>query len=198
VDGVDDLPDVRLLERLDARVQREDLIVDDRGDPDLVDVVGGVERMAVDIVGRRAEVEAEAVEEHHGDVDALVARGDDAVAEPVEVRLIEPGEVEPRLSVRRRARSGPRPRLRRHAQVERAAGGLGPEMLPAPEPDEVVPVVLEEIEVRAVVVALRQVGARRPGAEPVVEVVPDVRAGQVDHLGVGVAGCHREVTWVGL
>ncbi len=199
MDGVDDLPDVRPLERLDVRVEREDLVIDDRGDPDLVDVVGGVERMALDIVRRRAEVKAEAVEEHHRDVDVLVACGDDAVAESVEVSLIEPGEVELRLPVRCRSRSGSRPRLRRHAEVESAAGGLGLEVLPAPEPDEVVPVVLEEIEVRAVVVLLRRLGAGRAGPEAVVEVVPDVRAGQIDRLPVGgVAGCDREVAWVGL
>jgi hypothetical protein len=198
LDGVDDLPDVGLLERLDARVEREDLVIDDRGDPDLVDVVVGAERMALEVVRRRAEVQAEAVEEHHGDVDALVARGGDAVAEAAEVRLVEPGEVEPRLAVRCRSGPGSRPRLRRHAEVESGSGGKGFEVLPAPEPDEVVPVLLQEIEVGAVVVALRHLGARRAGAETVVEAVPDVRTGQVDHLPVGaVARRDGEIAWVG-
>jgi len=68
VDGVDDLADVGLLERLNAGVEREDLVIDDRGDPDLIDVVGCLERMAHDVVGRGAEVEGPAVEEHHGEL----------------------------------------------------------------------------------------------------------------------------------
>jgi hypothetical protein len=58
VEGVDHLADVGLLEGLDSRVQRQDLVVDDRADPDLVDVVGGVEGVTLDVVGRRAEVQA--------------------------------------------------------------------------------------------------------------------------------------------
>jgi hypothetical protein len=50
VDGVNDLADVGFLERQEAPVEREDLIVDDRGDPDPVDVVGGVEGVALNVV----------------------------------------------------------------------------------------------------------------------------------------------------
>jgi hypothetical protein len=136
VDRVNDLADVRLLERLDARVEREDLVVVDRGDPDPVDVVGSVERMAPDVVGRRCEVEAEALEEHHRDVDALFAGRDDAIAEPVEVGLVEPREVELRLAVPGHARPGPRPRLRRHTEMDVDGGQPALELLPAPQPDE--------------------------------------------------------------
>jgi hypothetical protein len=198
VDGVDDLAEVRLLERLDARVERELLILDDGGDADPVDIVGGVERMAPDVVRRRAEVEAPALEEHHRDVDARVAGGGDPVAEPREVGRVEPGEVELRLPVGGGARAGARPRLGRHAEVEGAPGGLGLELLPAPEPDEVVPVVLEEGQVGAVVVLLRLAGARGARAEAVVEVVPDVRAGQVDHPPLGLIGSDREVARIDL
>jgi hypothetical protein len=101
--------------------------------------------MALDVVRRRAEVQAESIEEHHGDVDATVTRGHHAVAEPVEVRLVETGQVEPRLAVGRRAGPGSRPRLGCHAQMEAAAGRLGPEVFPTPEPDEVVPALGEEV-----------------------------------------------------
>jgi hypothetical protein len=58
--------------------------------------------------------------------------------------------------------------------MEAAAGSLRLELLPAPEPDEVMAVVLEELEIRAVVVLFRRVGALRARAETIVEVVPDV------------------------
>src|SRR3990172_6973255 len=117
----------------------------------------------------------------------------------VEVGRVERREVELQLAVRCRSGPGSRPRLRRHAEMEGAPGGLGLELLPAPEPDEVVAVVLEELEVRVVVELLRGLGAVRAGTHAVVEVVPDVRAGQVDHLPVGgVAGCDCEVAWIGL
>src|SRR5437763_3645592 len=102
-----------------------------------------MEGMALEVVGSGAEVDGPAVEKHDSDVDAPVARGDRAVAEAVEVSLVELREVELRLAVLGRARPGSGPRLGRHAEVDVAPGGLGLELLPAPEPDEVVTVVLE-------------------------------------------------------
>src|SRR5207244_3231568 len=140
-----------------------------------------------------------AVEEHDRDVYALIARRDDAVAEAVEVGGVEGGEVELRSAVLCCSWPGTRPRLGRHAEVETAPGGLGLELLPAPEPDEIVAVVLEELEVRAVVELLRGLGAVRAGTHAVMEVVPDVRAGQVDRPPVGgVTGSDSEVAWVDL
>jgi hypothetical protein len=52
VHGVDDLVYVGHLERLDAGVDRQHLVVDDRGDPDAVHVVRRMERVAGDVVGR--------------------------------------------------------------------------------------------------------------------------------------------------
>jgi hypothetical protein len=197
VEGVDHLVDVGLLEGLDARVQRQDLVVEDRADPDPVDVVGGVEGVTLDVVRRRAEVQGPAVEQHHRDVDASRARGDDTVAEPVEEHRIEPVQIKPRLAVRRPTRTGSRPRLRDHAKVEVAPGGLGPELLPAPEPDEVVAVLGQEVEVGPVVEPLGGLGADRPGTHPVVEVIPDMGSGQIDRLLVcGIAGRSREVARV--
>ena len=199
MDRVDNLPDVRLLKPLDSWVERQDLVIDDRSDADVVDVIGGVEWMTLDVVGHGAEVEAEAVEEHDRDVDALVPGGDDAIAEAVEIGLVERCQVKLRFAVRSCPGSGPWPRLRRHAEVEVAAGSLGRELLPTPEPDEVVAMVLQKCEVGIVVVLLRGLGAIGARTETVVKVVPDVRTGQVDHLPVaGIARRDREVAGVGL
>jgi hypothetical protein len=188
VKGVDDLADIGLLQRLDARVQRQDLVVQDRADPDPVEVVGRVEGVPFDVVGRRAEVQGPAVEEHHPDVDAAPAGGDDAVAEPLEERLVEAVQVEAGLAVGGRSRAGPRPGLGGHAEVEVAPGGLRPELLPAPQPDEVVAVLDQEVEVGAIVQLLGGLGASPAGTHAVVQVVPDVRAGQIHRpLTGGVA-----------
>ena len=197
VDGVDDLPDVGLLDLLDAGVEREDLVIDDGGDTDAVDVVGRVERMALDVVGRGREVEAEAFEQHDRDVDARATGDDDAVAETVEVGPVEGREVELWLAIRRHTRAGARPGLRRHAEVDVGRGEVALELFPPPEPDEVVAVVPEEPEVGSVVELLRLVRAVAAEAQAVVEIVVDVRTGQVDDPPFGlVAGCDREVARV--
>jgi hypothetical protein len=68
-------------------------------------------------------------------------------------------------------------------------------MLPAPEPDEVVSVALEELQVGVEVVLLGCTG--EAGSETIVEVVPDVRPGQVDNATVApVARRDREVAGV--
>ena len=60
------------------------------------------------------------------------------------------------------------------------------------------PCSLRNVEVGAVVELLRRLGAVGARPHAVVEVVPDVRAGQVDHLPVGVAlAGDREVARVG-
>jgi hypothetical protein len=58
------------------------------------------ERVAGDVVGHLAMLQAEALEEHHRDVDTAVAGGDGATARPIEIRLVEPREVKRRPSVR--------------------------------------------------------------------------------------------------
>ncbi len=153
-----------------------------------------MERVALDVVGRRAEVQRPPLEEHHGHVHAALARGDHTLAEPLEERLVELREIEPRLPVARHPRTGAGPRLGRHAQVELATRGLRLEVLPAPQPDEVVAAFLQEVQVLPEVEPLRRVRARRARAYPVMEVVPDVGSGQVD--GFPFVGCDREVTRV--
>ena len=192
VHGVDDLADVGLLQRAYPRVEWQHLVVDDRGDRDVVDVVARVERMSLDVVGQRGEVEAEAFEEHHRHVDASRAGRYDTVAQALEVRLVELRQVELGLAVLRFAGTDPCPRLRRHAEVHVRGREVALELLPPPEADEVVAVRLEKGEVRVVVEAL---GLRRAlGTEPeaVVEVVVDVRTGEVHDSLAGV-GRDREV-----
>src|SRR5829696_1882986 len=199
LDGIDNFADVRLLQSLDARIERQHLIIVDRGDANIVDVVGGVKRMTFDVVRRETEVEPEALEEHHRDVDAPVAGGDDVVVQPVEVSRVELREVELRFAVPCRSGPGAGPRLRRHAEVEGAPGDLRPELLPTPQPDKVVAALLEELKITAVVVPLRDLGAIAAGTGPIVEVVVDMRSGQIHRSPVGcVARCDREVAWVGL
>src|SRR5262245_49918329 len=94
--------------------------------------------MPLDLIWGWAKVEAPTIEEHDRDVNAVVPRSAYVVAQPVEVGLIEQVEVELRPGIRCRAGSSPPPRLRGHAQVETASGGLGLELFPTPEPYEVV------------------------------------------------------------
>ena len=56
--------------------------------------------------------------------------------------------------------------------MEVAAGGLGPELLPAPEPDEVVPAVAEEVQVRGEVQTFRLVRRLGARAHAVLQVSP--------------------------
>jgi hypothetical protein len=71
--------------------------------------------------------------------------------------------------------------------VKAAIGELRPELLPAPQPDEVVGVLLEEREIRLVLEMLRPLSAFGAGAEAIVKVVVDLRPGEVDYLALRVA-----------
>src|SRR5437867_5671355 len=93
---------------------------------------------------------------------------------------VEAVEVELRLAVGGCAGAGPRPRLRCHAAVDAGHRELALELLPAPQPDEVVAVRLEEVEVVAEVEPLRLGRAFEPEAQAIVQVVVDMRASQVD------------------
>src|SRR5919204_6417788 len=129
-----------------------------------------MERMALHIVGRSRQVQAEALEQHHRDIDAPTAGGD-AVAEPVKERFVQPLEVELGLAVPRRARPRAWPWLRCHTAVDVHHRQWAPELLPTPEPDEVVAVLFEKFEVGAVVERLRRVGTVGTETQAVLEIV---------------------------
>src|SRR5919108_1465720 len=155
MEGIDYFMDVRFLERLNARIERQDLVIDDRIDRDAVDIVPGVEGMSLYIVGRGAKVKGPTVEQHHSDIDALVPRGHDIFAEAVKVGFVERLEIELRLAILRISWSGSGPWLRGHTQMIAASGGLRLELFPAPKPDEVVTVLLEELKICIVANLLR-------------------------------------------
>src|SRR5215208_5124850 len=100
-------------------MERKDLVIHDRGNADIVDVVGRVERVvALDVVRWSRQVEAEALEEHHGDIDAASAGGGNSTTKAIEVAVIEGGQIELRLAVFGGSWSCPRPRLRPHAEMD--------------------------------------------------------------------------------
>ena len=51
MNSVDHLADVGLLRSLDPGIERKNLVVEDRGDSDVIDVVGRVERVTLDVLG---------------------------------------------------------------------------------------------------------------------------------------------------
>ena len=91
---VDHLSDVPFLKGLDVWVERQDLVIDDRLDPDPIDVIGRVEWMTFDVVRRRAEVKRPAIEEHHGRIDTGIAGSDHALSQSIEECRVEQFEVE--------------------------------------------------------------------------------------------------------
>src|SRR5687768_2877949 len=135
-----------------------------------------MEGVALDVVRRGTQVEGPTVEKHDRDVDTFVPGGNDALTQPVEVSLVERLEIELRLAIPCSPRPGARPWLRRHTEMETTPCGLRLELLPAPKPDEIVAVLLEEFQICVVVRLLWDIGAVRAGTHAVVEVVPDMRA----------------------
>ena len=132
-------------------------------------------------------VDAPAVEEHDGDVDAALAGGEDAGAEALEIAGVEAVESEARFVVEGVAGAGA---LEGHGiEVESAEGFHGPPgFFPAPEAEEVVVVAGQKVEVEVIVEGVGGVGA-----VGFLEVVPGVGAGEED----GAAGGVGEVAGVG-
>src|SRR4029453_5606122 len=95
VDRVDHLLRVRLLERSHLRdlerVRLGALAVAVWIPVDAVDVVVDVERMPRPAFG--CELEAVPFEQHNGDIDPAIPRGDHALAQPIEVHLVELSKV---------------------------------------------------------------------------------------------------------
>src|SRR5215213_555871 len=98
MNGIDHLADVRQLESLDPGVERENLIVEDRVDANAIDVVGGVERMSLNVVRGSGQMEAEAFKQHDGCVDAGSAGGQHTFAKSIEESLIKSGKIKLRLA----------------------------------------------------------------------------------------------------
>src|SRR6266516_6319842 len=186
---------VCLLEGLHTRVERKYLIIEDRFDRNVTNIVLTEEWMSLNVIGRRAEVQSPTVEEHHRDIDPLPACRNDALAEPVEVGRVERVKVELRRAIPCVSSACSWPRLRRHTEMETASCSLRLELLPTPEPDEVVVMLLQELEIGVVINLLRSFSAIWAGSHTIVEVIPDVRAGQVDRFLIGV-GCDREIAGI--
>ena len=123
-----------------------------------------------------------AFEQHHGDVDAPPTRGTDSLPQPFEVRGVE--LLQDRTSVCHPAPSPARfaPTAEGAALMDKilAPFPVGPRVpggrVPGPEPDEVVPVAVEEIQVSIEVKRLGRIAAAH-----VDQAVPGVRADQ-QHL----------------
>ena len=180
------------------RVEGEHLKIVDRRGGNPVDVVPAVERVALDVIRRWAEVEPPTVEQQHADVDPGRTSCRNPITESAEVALVELIEIESGLSVLGRTRSGSRPRLRRHVEVVVPACCLGPELLPPPEPDEVVAALGQELEITLEVESLGLVRILDSRSHPVLQVVPDVRAGEVDRPAGGRTGAMREIARIDL
>src|SRR4051812_40925685 len=136
------------------------------------------------------------VEQHHADVDATLSGLHHALTQSHEVRRVESIEIELRLAVLRGTGARARPRLGRHVEMESATRRLRTELLPAPEPDEVVPTFLEKPQIRAIAVLLGLSRCLRPGPKSVVKVVPDVRSGEIHGASLLTAVADDEVTRV--
>ncbi len=105
-----------------------------------------------------------------------------ARAQPGEIGVVETREIELRLAVVRQSRTGARPRVGPavfgHLGRRVALGPL--RHLPAPEPGEVVSVPLQQIEKRGVIEYGRRLRARFQAVAGVLEILPDVGAGEIN------------------
>src|SRR4051794_39321483 len=138
MNGVDHLADVAELQCLDVGIEGEHLIIDDRADANVIDVVGGMERVALDVVRRSGQVKAEAFEKHDGGIDTRASGGNHPFPKSIEVVLIKSREIELRFAILGSSRSGSGPGLRRHTKVHISLSEVAAKLFPAPEPDEVV------------------------------------------------------------
>ena len=172
----------RPAESLHSGIEGENLIIDDRGDSNVVDVVGGMKRMTLDVVGNLSQVKAEALEKHDGCIDSGAPGSEYAFSESVEVGLVEARQVKSGLPIPGGSRSSPRPRLWRHAEVHIGRTQLAPKLFPAPEANEVVTPLSEQPQVGVEVEPFWVFWAIAPQPQPIVEVVVDMRAREINRL----------------
>jgi len=158
---------------------------------DTIDVIGGVH--GVIGPGIALKLHAVAFEEHHGDVNAGIARLGEPPTDAAEVVGVAFFQVELRFSVQGQAGSGARPRMRCDGMGAVAPlGVLHPRIvplrrLPSPTSREIVPVCLEPLQV-----GVEIKGRGRIAWPHVHEVRLGVGAGQKD----GFAETVGKVTWI--
>ncbi len=145
-------------------------------------LLSGMERVPAPGPARRSRPTAIAVhqpptfEQHHGDIDAAPPGLANATSQAVEVNRVELVQIEFRLAIQCLVRPDSRPRERRD-MVDKvlAQAAIRPRVpghrVPRPEPDEVVAVAFEEIEVRREVKRFGRIAAPH-----VDQIVPHVRA----------------------
>ncbi len=110
VDGVDHLPDIRLLEFENGRRDQGEIMSLETAAItvgvaiDSIDVVAGVEGVPLPFLALRV-----AAEKHDADIDASLAGGNDPRSEAIEICLLELLEVELRLAIEGSPRAGPAP-----------------------------------------------------------------------------------------
>ncbi len=133
------------------RVRRQAAAIPSGAAVDALDVVGRMKGVRLESLGQM--LQSPALEQHDRHVDAAVSGCPHAFLQASEVRRIELLEIELGLAVQSRAGAGAFPRMRRHrvlvllGRVLRRGPDVPARQFPAPQPDEVVMLPLQEIEV---------------------------------------------------
>ncbi len=195
VHGVDHPSDVRLLKCRDLDVGQLvrllTAVIPVQVAIDAIDVVGGLEGVSSPRIVRTEAAlvlhRAPAVEQHDRHVDSTLTGGHHPRPEPGEVRLVELRKVVSGPAVLRRPRARPAVR-RRGVEPIVVVGSLHgpPTGFPGPEPEEVVVVGREGVEVGRVVE-----DRGRVGPAVVLQIAPGVRAGEQDRGAVFVGEVAR-------
>src|SRR5688572_14184784 len=153
--------------------------------------------MSLHVIRARAKVERPTVEEHHPYVDTFVTGSDHPFAQAFKISLVELLQIKLWFAILGLSRPGSLPGLRRHAQVIASTSRLGLEQLPAPETDEIVSMVLEKFEISLIIESLGGLITIGPGSHAIMEIIPDVRAGQINCFLLGCRG-NGEIAGIGL
>src|SRR5688572_17544891 len=106
--------------------------------------------------------ETPAFEEHHRNINPALAGVAHSRPQPIEVRRIEPLEVEFRFTVDRKARSRARPRKRSdmvHKVLAQGPirSGIPSRRVPSPKPDKIMLVLFKKIQIATKIERLRRI-----------------------------------------